>query len=1106
MKLRAIDIQQLPGTGAFRVDGLESGSNLVTGPNAVGKSSLIRALRYLIGGTRSSDPHALALSAEFDDGSHRWQVRRAGSQIVWTCDGQATSPPALPDRDRLHCYWLKVEDLLSANAEDDAALLRQLRSELSGGFDLDALRRTAPFNFGPQTGRSEARALRDARRTRREVENQQQALRSEAERLPTMRAEAESAERASRRVERLDRALSLLEARRDRRDAEQRLTQFPADMDRLRGNELTRLAELEAERERCRQQHDEQQRALRAAMDHLSETGLAEARPETAALQAQREHLAQRTRLADQLEHDRAAIRDARAQEKRAALALGATRALPQLGPGSVDRAGALAGRLQEARGWRDASEARRAALEQEAHDAPEARGSASATAIAGLALVGGGAATASSVWLPAPWWHLAAAAFLAGTGSWALIETGLRWSTRRSAAAMRALRQREREAEREQAQAALDAREQERESFCAEHGVDSELFDGPALERFIRLAVDLDRARDARYAAEQAATDTETRMAEEQRRVNAFLEQWGAAPAAAVDGPELQAALASLEQRCEHAAAAERGQRSAEQEIARLEQSLRENGERIAELYREAGLEPGARTTLEARCALYEEWQQARQAHEACSNIEADRRRRLADAPELVARVEADAEAELQDEREQAAQQAHDRDRLRDAVRDLEQRLHWAGQERELENAAAAEERAREALSEQFDQAMLAAAGHHLLDGVAAEYRHEHEPAILQDARARFARFTHHAWSLEIDPTAGFHAIERASDECRELGELSSGTRMQLLLAVRMAWARQIEHDKTALPLFLDEALTTTDEHRFGEVAASLQQLADDEDRQIVYLSARRQEAALWERSSGRAPHLIDLAAVRFGAGGADADADAHTLPPAESVPEPGGHTPAQYAARVGVPPIDSRQSAAAVHVFHLLRDDLALLHRLMEHWRITQMGALESLLTSDAAATAVPDAHQRATLSARCAATRHWTTLWREGRGRPVDRGILEDSEAVGAAFVDRIAEQADGVGGDPEALIAALRGGAVDRFGKTRTDRLEQWLRTHGYIDAATPLGPQERERRTVWEAAAAGGEPSDLRALVLWLETGANTGATLAPTEASADMPA
>ena len=67
MKLTSLTIRTLPGiTPGFVLDDLSQGVNLVTGPNAVGKSSLIRALRYLVGGVQRTDPPALALEAVFE--------------------------------------------------------------------------------------------------------------------------------------------------------------------------------------------------------------------------------------------------------------------------------------------------------------------------------------------------------------------------------------------------------------------------------------------------------------------------------------------------------------------------------------------------------------------------------------------------------------------------------------------------------------------------------------------------------------------------------------------------------------------------------------------------------------------------------------------------------------------------------------------------------------------------------------------------------------------------------------------------------------------------------------------------------------------------------
>lgn len=1083
MRLRSLTIQQLPGVGAFALDGLADGTNLITGPNAAGKSSLIRALRYLIGGAHGGDPPALALSAEFEATNGCWRVQRAGSQIAWTHDGRAAEPPALPDADLLHCYWLQLEDLLSLDTADDRTLVERLRRELSGGFDLKALRTTPPFDFGPQTGRHEARALQTARGERQRVESEHQALRSESARLPEMEREAAAAEAAGRRAERLEQALSLLEARRLRLATERRLAEQPADMARLRGNELEQLASLERERAQCLERWNDSERARREATARLDQTGLAAQRPEPSELQTHSERLQEQSQLADRLESERTRWREHRAQEQRAAAELGATEAPPTLDPDSVGQAGALGTRLHQARRERDAQQAKLAAAATD-----EAAGSDRQTATPWIALImiagalgaGGWAAVSDVRWL------LAAAAAVTGAGLWGLIAGLRRWLRIRDALNRQSDRHATRAEELRQAEAALEACERERERFCRERGIDPALFeDAAALERFVRLAVELDQARNARGAAEAAIEARAQELAEHQRQVRQFLAAWDAAPADD-DAGSLKAALEAFDTRCQQAATADTERHRAEQEIERLSGELERIDAKIARLYADAGLEAGDRDTLEARCAAYETWQQCRREYDNAISIEHERQRPLADDPELIERVESEDEDGLRDERERLTRQAAERDQLLADITDLRTRLRAAGRKGELERAAAAEERAREALADQFDQAMLAAAGRFLIDTVDTEYRNEHEPAVLTDARARFARFTHHGWSLQLDPQGDFHAIDRSSDEPRPLTELSSGTRMQLLLAVRMAWARRIERQTAPLPLILDEALTTSDEHRFGEVAASLEQLVADEGRQVIYLSARRHEASLWQHATGRRPHLIDLAQIRFGR--ASTDAHDYALHAPEPLPEPAEHSPEQYATLLGVSPIDPRQPAAAIPLFHLLRDDLVLLHALMEHWRVRDLGALEGLLASEAAAAAIPDAAMRHALAGRCQAARHWVAIWRQGRGKPVDRGVLEASELISATFIDRVTALAEQTGGDGAALIEALRAGHVPRFRSGTTDELEAWLRDHGYIDPAPPPDAATRARRTL-QAAADAGSARDLRTVIDWLEAGA-----------------
>ncbi|MXX28760.1 MAG: AAA family ATPase, partial [Gammaproteobacteria bacterium] len=104
MRLRRLTINHLPGiTPGFTFEPPDAGVTIVTGPNAIGKSSLARALKHLLSGIdRNQDPPALSLEAEFDSGDTHWQVTRNGGQIVWVRDGEAATAPSLPSGDQIN--------------------------------------------------------------------------------------------------------------------------------------------------------------------------------------------------------------------------------------------------------------------------------------------------------------------------------------------------------------------------------------------------------------------------------------------------------------------------------------------------------------------------------------------------------------------------------------------------------------------------------------------------------------------------------------------------------------------------------------------------------------------------------------------------------------------------------------------------------------------------------------------------------------------------------------------------------------------------------------------------------------------------------------------
>lgn len=202
-----------------------------------------------------------------------------------------------------------------------------------------------------------------------------------------------------------------------------------------------------------------------------------------------------------------------------------------------------------------------------------------------------------------------------------------------------------------------------------------------------------------------------------------------------------------------------------------------------------------------------------------------------------------------------------------------LDEQVKMAEEGRELENARSRVERTGREVEEHLRRAHLNVAVAVLFDDVEQEHSVKRQPDVLKRAQEWFERFTHAAFVLEFEPTSPSGERLRARDTAsgRQLSpdELSTGTRAQLLLALRVSHATHAEEGGIKLPFFLDEALTTADAGRFAEVAASLLELSQADGRQIIYLSARQEDAAAWRRvaESGAGEHLvkvIDLADVR--------------------------------------------------------------------------------------------------------------------------------------------------------------------------------------------------------------------------------------------------
>jgi exonuclease SbcC len=1095
VRLRRLDIRRLPGIDEpFAVESFAPGVNVVLGPNASGKSSLCRAVRATLWpGEERADAE---VRSEWEEGDVRLFAERA-TAVRWQRDGADVPPPPLPEPHLAHCYTLGLRDLLDAASENDQKLAERIRVQMAGGYDLRAV--AASFALRRNHARSEERALREAQRVLRQLAAERRELARESDALESLRREGEEAREAGRAAERLRRAAELAECREAIAALDAQLARLAPELARLRGDEVARLDALADEIEALSAQEEELARRIDAARAERDGAGLADGPCDETQLAT----WIARTRALGATETARAEaerrVAASRAVWEKARNALGAPADSGDVGPVVV-----AATDLDDLESWLDAAqrlrergrelEARAGATEERAAGAEDLRRGADAlrdwlldspsarfAALPVWLLVAVGLAGAAGAWLV----HPVAAALLAlplgalvealaararGRRERARAEHRFRDAALEPPAAWRAdgvrrrlleiedslldVREREHRArEGEAARAALAALAAEEQALdTRRRELQQRVGADPAAGdlRLAELARRLEAERSADRALVESEAERDARRAQEESELAAlgrFLRATsGAAPR---DAAEALAHLEDLRERGARWREAEVRRAALEGELERRAADLHRRQQERAALLRECGLgdlhQEAARKTLEgwlAELPLQRDLgDQRRDRERRAAALEAG----LADRPALVALSRDEALAQLAD----ALHRAERGEEVARRIGGIEARVREAEGRSVLEEAMAEVASAQSALAERREESLAAEASAFLLEDVEREYEERSRPEVLDRAMRWFARFTYHSWELRVDESGAFRALETATGRGRSLGELSDGTRMQLLLAARLAFATQAESG-ARLPLFLDEALTASDERRFRAVAESLYTLAD-EGRQVVYLTCNPADVGTWNWVAdelGRAhPHLIQLGEERRRASAAGA-AELRAPDPID-VPAPDGLTPEEYGARLGVPLPDPFGPADALHLFHLLRDDLPLLHRLLSEARIESAGHWRSLVRHDGAGPFTSEAERRH-LDALVELAAAWAEAWREGRGRPVDRAALAASGAVSDAFLDRVAELAEELGGDARRLLEALEAGRAKRFHADKRESLAAWLEEQGYLD--------------------------------------------------------
>ena len=1085
-----VDLRRAPGCArGWRLRNLSPGINVIVGPNASGKTTTARALTTVLW-PATAEPRT-EIVASFSLEGATWHAEIDGGHAIFQREGQPAERPPMPAAETMRgrCN-VALHDLLKTG---DDEIAREILREAAGGFDIDAVARELGFDERARFARGIVDEFHASQRQVQGIEQDLRAVATESARLGDLANRIDAAKLAR------DRAGLVAQAIEKRRHlaahdaAKAELARFDARLEKVAGNELIQFEEKQRTLEALREQADAARDAIAGADAeiaecHLPDGGIPEA--QLTELHLRLDVLRSKDVELDRLKYDAAA---AQAREEQARQVLGADEQCAAL---DLPALGEIAAFSRE---WDDLHFDQTAAQHWREW-LGEPGESVSIDALREAAFVLGQWLRSPTAPPDGPRWllpALLALGALIALGSVSLALTGVRaaWigfllglAVLAVAFALRArvaaspspmfpsggvepphawetgaVQERLEEIQRavaaglvaEERRRALDAREPERERLAVRRQqleaqrrtLSEELgreFDPRLFTTFVQQ---LAAWREAR--AESATLVAKIAEIEVARDTAMAAIRETLAPFEATAPRDLAAAAASID----HLGARAQRWRTARQEAIARQRELGQFGRQSARIEGEiaaifAVAQVSDATALTRLLEGFDNFKAARNAENAHRGLSNEAAKFFCEH----AGLESPPVEALELEREEAAALGRSVEALVEEKASIETKIDGAKRRTALEDAVARREVCKRTLLDDRDAKLDALGGQLIATHLREQMSERAMGPVFDRAREFFGGFTAHAWELvPPDEDGVFRARDTvAGGASRGLDELSSGTRVQLLLAVRAAFVAGEERAfDVQLPLFLDETLANSDDRRAQQIIEAIAELARD-GRQIFYFTAQADEVAKWREffsAHSEVPHHIaDLAVARGEA--ATPDFERIAQPPPISAPPPGELSYDEYSLLVGVPQFDPQSSIGAVHLWHMC-EDTATLHGLLamgfERW-----GQIEDVLRHNGEKLIGSSARLRA--NARL--IEELCLCWQHGRGRALVREALTEA-GVSGNFIDRVWKVACNLGRDAQRLLNAMNRGEIPRLQKATIERFREYCEESGYVSRETPL---------------------------------------------------
>lgn len=404
----------------------------------------------------------------------------------------------------------------------------------------------------------------------------------------------------------------------------------------------------------------------------------------------------------------------------------------------------------------------------------------------------------------------------------------------------------------------------------------------------------------------------------------------------------------------------------------------------------------------------------------------------------------------------------ANELEAINKEITEIETNINSTQKSHALEDALTELEEALINLEQLHENNLSSITGKLIIDQLKEITREQNQSKVFKRANQLLNRITNGRYELRLEDKkeTAFRAYDTVLKLGQDLSELSTGTRIQLLLSVRLAFI-ETQESFIKLPILADELLANSDDIRAKAIIEALIEISK-EGRQVFYFTAQADEVAKWksflESSQDISYKIIELT------GGQNESIDYQSNEPAfysfdfiQNIPSPAKTSHQKYGKLLQVTPFNIlTEEPETIHLWYLVEDNELIFNCLNKG--IRQWGQLASFVRNNGKLAGL-DEGTMLRFQNKVKLLERFIELYRRGRPRPIDREVLEQADAVSGNFIEEVSTKLVELEGNPVKLIQALKNREVAGFRDNKTDELEQYLTNEGYIDNQEALGKDE-----------------------------------------------